>query len=289
MSVIASPAKRLARTRLAPSEVPVALALGDRTSSGRSVPALAGRTLIGAFALLWPGLVLLGLWQAWVSIGDVDTIVMPAPVDVGRLLVRDPGFFLGDLAYTLSTAAIGLAAGTLLGAVIAVAAHCSPLLAGLVTPPALVVRSVPIVAMIPVIASLFGYQFRSVLIVAVLISFFPSFVLVSSGLRSPPPGALDLMAVMGGSRWQRFRHIAWPSAVPNLFVAVRMSASVCIMGALVAEYLLGTRGLGDVFMDASLHKETEQVWAVAVIATTLSVAAYLLASRLERWTRARWT
>lgn len=248
------------------------------------------RNVVGAvIGHLWPALVLVALWQAWVGIGHVDTIVMPTPMAVGRLLLTDPGFFTNDLLSTLVTASVGLGFGTLLGWALAVAAYYAPLLAGLVAPPALLVRSVPIVAMVPVIASVLGYSGRSVLAVAVLISFFPAFVFVSSGLRCLPRGSADLLRVLGGSRWQRVRRLALPAAMPNLFTSVRISAATCVLGALVAEYLLGTKGLGNVFLEANQRQDTPRVWAVAVIASFVSVVAFLASSRVERWAQERWT
>ena len=137
----------------------------------------------------WGILLLLIAWEAWVIVNRVNPIVMPTPVAVLRDLVVNPGVYLANVGITLSIALFGLVAGMLVGTGLAVAAWFSPIASGLLNPLPVLFSSVPVAALIPVIARLLGYDSSTVLAIVVIITFFPSFVFASSGLRQPPPGA----------------------------------------------------------------------------------------------------
>lgn len=232
-------------------------------------------------ARYWPFVLLLALWQLWVSAAHVPTIVAPAPAAVGLEMIAHPGLYVREAAVTLAVAFAGLVIGSLLAFAFAVATWFSPLLTSAVTFPALLVQSTPIVALMPVVARLLGYDQRTVVAAAALITVFPTFVLVAAGLRAPPPGAPDLFAAFGANRFAHLRLLAIPSAVPNLLAALRIASANCILAALVAEYLMGTSGLGRLFASAEGTFETERAWAACLVATALSVCAYLGARRLE--------
>lgn len=243
------------------------------------------RTAIGRY---WGVLALLALWQGYLATRDLNSIVAPTPASVAADLVGSPTAYLPHLWSTLWVALVGLCLGVALGALGAIATWWSPLAAGLVTPPAMVLRSVPVVAMVPVIARLLGYDIRTVLAITVIISFFPAFVFTASGLRDLPGGSSDVFAALGASRRTRLVRLALPAAVPNLLVAVRLSAANCVLAALIGEFLMGTQGLGYLFVRTRSELDMARSWGAALVATVLSVTAFIAADRLERWGRQRW-
>ncbi len=242
-------------------------------------------TAVGRY---WGVLAIFAAWQAYVTLGDVSSIVAPAPADVLGDVIFNPTAYLPHGWSTTWVAGVGLVGGVALGAAAAVVSWTSPLLSGIVNPPAMILRSVPVVAMIPVLARLLDYDIRTILVITVIISFFPAFVFTASGLRDLPSGSSDLLGVLGAGQWSRLRRLAAPSAVPNLLVAVRLSAANCVLAALVAEFLMGTEGLGYLFVRNRSEMNLDRSWGAALVATVLSVTAFLLAARLERWGRQRW-
>ncbi len=238
---------------------------------------------IARFAdLSWPVLLLLAAWQVWIVTGHVPPIVAPAPVAVAVELFNNPGLYVSAAASTLGVALAGLVLGTLLGVALAVAIWLTPFAAGAITFPALLVQSTPLVAMLPVIARLLGYGEQTVVAAATAITFLPTFVLVASGMRATPPGTESVFDALGSPRVSRLLHLALPSAVPSVLVAIRLAAANSILAALVAEYLIGTFGLGRLFADAQSQFLTQRAWGASLVATVLSVAAYAGARRLER-------
>jgi ABC-type nitrate/sulfonate/bicarbonate transport system permease component len=237
----------------------------------------------------WAILLLLIAWQAWVVLNRFNPIVMPTPTSVVADLATHPAIYLENVGITLAIAVAGLVLGMLVGTSLAIAAWFSPVASGLLNPLTVLFSSVPVVALIPVIARLLGYDTSTVLAIVVIITFFPSFVFASSGLRSPPPGSEDLFRVLGASRFALLARLAFPSALPNLAIAFKLAAAHAILAAMVAEFLMGTTGLGYLFSKTKSDFQTEQAFGVSIVATVISAAAYLGAGWVERRVRERYS
>jgi NitT/TauT family transport system permease protein len=232
-------------------------------------------------SLYWPPLLLLASWQAWVSLARVPAIVMPAPLAVAGELAAHPDFYLREGGITLATALAGLLAGAVASVLLAAGAWFSPYATAALTWPVLLIQATPIVALMPVIARVLGYDQRTVVASAALITLFPTLALVAAGLRAEPRGSADVFAVLGAGRLTRLRLLALPAAVPNLLTALRISSANCILAALVAEYLMGTSGLGRDFALAEGSFRLPAAWAAALVATALSTIAFSLSRRIE--------
>jgi NitT/TauT family transport system permease protein len=236
----------------------------------------------------WGVLLLLIAWQAWVIVNRFNPIVMPTPLAVLDDLATHPRIYLQNVGITLMVAAFGLVVGMLVGTGLAIAAWFSPIAAGLLNPLTVLFSSVPVVALIPVIARLLGYDTSTVLAIVVIITFFPSFVFASSGLRSPPPGAEDLFRVLGASKLAVLGRLALPAAMPNLAIAFKLAAAHAILAAMVAEFLMGTTGLGYLFAKTKADFQTEQAFGASAVATVISAAAFLAAGWVEKKVRERY-
>ena len=254
--------------------------------AGRSWPGL--RLLANAFSRWWAVIVLVAVWQLWVSFTGYNSIVLPRPTDVIADVVTNPGAYAGDTARTIGLAIVGVAVGMTLGFLIAVVTWASSLAAGAIGPLVLMLRSIPIVAVIPVVARVVGYGNKVVPIVTIMLAFFPAYVMTTSGLRSAPSTSVDVMRALGASRWTLLRRVLVPAALPNVFVALRLCASSAVLAAMVAEFLAGSNGLGRLFSSSRVRFDNERAWGAALIATAVSVAFFHLALRLERWGRARF-
>jgi NitT/TauT family transport system permease protein len=238
----------------------------------------------------WWGIALLLLaWQGWVSVGQLNTIVMPSPGAVLAAVVRDPAPLLAGGLQTLALAVAGLAIGLAVGTGFAVLCWASRLLDGMLTPLSVVFASVPVVALIPVIARLLGYDVRTEIAIVAIICFLPGFVFTGAGLRAPPPGSAELMRALGAGRWTTLWRLALPSAVPSWMVAFRLAAPQSVLAAMVAEFLMGTEGLGSLFRTARDQFDMDRALALSAVATVASIAVFVAALAAERRARDRMT
>ena len=234
----------------------------------------------------WGIALLVFSWQAMVMVSGFNEIVVPSTIMVIQALVAEPLYFLHHSAYTFSAAIGGLMLGIALGLLFASLAWLTPVLNGVITPATLLVRSIPIVAFIPIVIRLAGYGSQTILLVTVMLTFFPCYVFALTGLRSPSKAHQDFFASLGCrpsglATWRFYWRLALPSAVPNLLTALRLLAPTCVLVALVAEFLMGAQGLGYVMVRARSDLRMDVSWAAAMLATVFSVAFFVAASRLE--------
>ena len=237
--------------------------------------------LVDIALTVWPFVFVIAFWQYAVTKWEVSPIVAPTPWSVVTDIAANPATYLDYTFNTLQMAAVGLLIGSLIGLVAALASWLSPVLKGMLTTPMIIMYSVPLVATVPIMARVIGYTRTTVVAVAALVSMFPTFVLVTSGFRSTPPGADDVLSVMGARRLARLRHLALPSAVPDLLTALRLNGALAIVAAILGEFLTGRDGLGWLFAISYAGLEMPRAWGSAVVIVILSVVVYVGASRLE--------
>ena len=228
-------------------------------------------------------------WWAWVAIGDVHRLVVPPPGQVFGNIGSDPGPYLAATWRTIVSAGLGLLIGTAIGVAVALAVWLSQVLRGLLTTSMILVYSAPIVATIPLMTRILGYSPGTVLAIAALVSMFPTFVLVSSGLRTTPAGSDDVFTVMGSSRRMRLLRLAVPASLPNFYVALRLNAAVAFIAAIIGEYLTGVDGLGSLFVDSFARFNVTRAWGASIVIVAFSIISYAIATAIEERGIERWT
>lgn len=235
----------------------------------------------------WALLLLFAAWQAWVTHAHYNSIVIVSPLAVLQDIATHPQLYIPPAAWTLLFAICGLACGMCAGTLLAVAAWRSQILSGLARPAALLLSTTPVVCLIPLLARIFGYRTRTELVTVAIMTFFPSFVYVGAGLRQLPPMSSELFTVLAASRGKRLLYLAAPAAMPNFAIALRIGAAYSILVTVVAEYLMQTGGLGNMFALTSQEFETEHALGASVVAMMLSIALYAVSSRAEEHIRER--
>ena len=250
-------------------------------------PALLGDALRYAVPPLLAMLLLGVTWEAWTRLADVPEYVVPGPLAVLDRLFGDLGHFARHGAITLAEAG----AGFLLGAAVAVAAatamaHSRPVERALY-PLALLIKVTPIIAVAPLFVIWFGFGSGPKVLIAALITFFPVMVNALVGLRSVNVGALEFFQSLRASRRQVYLKLRLPSALPYLFAAFRIAVPLSVIGAVVAEWFSGDRGLGAVIIVAHNNLDTptlfSAVFTLAFIGTSLTVALMLVEKRVLFW------
>jgi len=246
------------------------------------------RAAIAILANCWGVLLIALAWEAWVRWKDFNAIVIPHPLAVVRDIMDTPALYASNAGQTMALAVGGLAIGLLVGSLLAILTWLSKTLAGLLTPLALIFASVPVVALIPILARLLGYNLKTELAIVAIISFFPSFVFTAAGLRALPAGSTDLFQANGASTWHRLAFLAVPAAVPNWMLALRLAAANSILAAMVAEFLMGTSGLGNLFHAASDELAMPRALGASLIAMTISVILYAVMGNAASFINERW-
>jgi NitT/TauT family transport system permease protein len=229
------------------------------------------------------GLLGLALWQFLVSVVGISDYLLPSPAAIAEQLVEFWPAILQATIITGTNALIGLVVGTLLGILLAALAARWRAVDGMSAPVVASLAVVPIVALAPVLNSMFGAdsQFGRQAIAA-LAAFVPVFVNTLRGLRQTRPAHRDLMRVYAASGAQTFRLVTLPTAVPYLMTGIRIASSLAVISALVAEYFGGPRGgLGTFIATSAATSAYARAWAYVAAAIALGLVFYLATALLE--------
>jgi ABC-type nitrate/sulfonate/bicarbonate transport system permease component len=214
---------------------------------------------------------------------------LPEPQRVLTVLVDERDLLWRNTRTTLHEAALGWLWGNGIALALALVVGVVPSLERLALRIGLVVYCLPVLAIGPVLEVMFRGEGPKIAIAALSV-FFTTFVGAVVGLRSADRTSLDLIRVAGGGRWSQLVKVRMRAATPSVFAALRIAAPAALLGAMLGEYLGGTRGLGILMINAQQTLELERTWAIAVVATVLAGVGYALTGwvgrRLSPWASA---
>ncbi len=259
-----------------------------------------GTALQRTIAAVVPPLVvlglLIGLWYfvSYVVLEPRRQFLLHPPHEV----VRD-GFLDGDnfteildgLWSSLRVAAVGLALSIVLGVSIAVVMSQAKVIERAWFPFLVTLQAIPILALVPMIQFWFGTDWRSRVLVCVIISFFPIVLNTLFGLLSADAGLHDLITLHHGGRWTRLTKVMFPSALPAMFAGLRIAAGLSVIGAIVGDFFfgLGDRGLGQLIRLYSANTNYgEQLLAAVIMSSLLGITVFLSFGALQHAVIGKW-
>ena len=239
-------------------------------------PSLAGvRPLITIVGLL-------AVWQLVVISTGVPPFILPGPWAVLETLVNRWPLILGHAWITAAEILLGFTLGAILGTASGL------LLASFVTvrrwllPVFVVSQALPVFALAPLLVLWLGYGMASKVAMAVLIIYFPITAAFYDGLRRADPEMLDLVRLLGASRFDMIRLIRLPAALPSLASGLRVAASVAPIGAIVGEWVGSSGGLGYLMLHANARMQVDLMFAALLVLAAMALALYLAVDRLGR-------
>jgi putative hydroxymethylpyrimidine transport system permease protein len=188
---------------------------------------------------------------------------------------------------TLTETLIGLATGTLLGVVLALAMSFLPITKRLLLPVMVVSQAIPVFAIAPLLALWFGFGLASKIVMATIAIFFPVASAFADGLSRTDAGLLDLARLYRARRWQVVTVLRIPNALPHLITGIRLAAVYAPVGALIGEWVGASSGLGYAMLFANSRSQTAVVFAALILIIAMSVILRalvdLLTANLTPW------
>ncbi len=230
----------------------------------------------------------LAAWEAVVRAGAVDALILPAPTQVVSALWTDRALLAPDLAVTLYEVLAGLGAAVVAGTAFAVAMHLSAAARRAIGPLVVGSQAVPVPVVAPLLVLVLGFGLAPKVLMVALVCFFPVTINLYDGLRSADPDQRKVLASFAATRWQTFRLLEAPAALPQALTGVRIAAAVAVIGAVFAEWAGADAGLGHALLIANGQLLTPRAFACVLLLFLLAVVLYeacsLLERRLVRWT-----
>jgi len=215
---------------------------------------------------------------------EVPRVLLPAPALILSSLWDNRTMLGGDFMQTVAKAVlIGWALGCALGFAVAIAIDRLPFLQRGLLPLASLTSAIPLVAIAPIAVMWFGFEWPSKAAVVVLMTFFPMLISTLAGLQASQRIERELMHSYAASYLRTLWSLRLPSAVPFMFAALKVNASLALIGAIVAEFFGSPiNGLGFRINTEALRMNMTLVWAAIVISAVTGSIGYALLSRLER-------
>ncbi|MBM4436191.1 MAG: ABC transporter permease [Actinobacteria bacterium] len=227
-------------------------------------------------------------WEMVSRLTGVPAWLLPAPSRIAQAFA-EAGPLLGrHVTRTLIETGLGFGLAFVGGIAVAVAIDQSSLVRRALYPLLVVSQTVPIFALAPLLAIWFGFGILPKVLIVALVCFFPIVVSTVDGLRSADREMLDLLRGMGASRAQVFRHVRLPAAIPALVAGTKIAVTYSVIGAVIAEWVGSSEGLGIFMLRSSSSFQTDRVFAVIAVIAVLSIGLFVTVSVLGRLV-APWT
>ncbi|GII64879.1 hypothetical protein Skr01_49640 [Sphaerisporangium krabiense] len=257
---------------------------GGAARARRGVLAAAGT--VAGVALCWWLLVLVVPGGGAVARGPVEVVSYFLTGDTQLVTAsgepEDPlPYMFTSLLQTVGDAGVGFLVGLVLALAMAVVAHEFPMIERVLMPMSIALRSIPIVAAMPLLALIFGRGLLAVTVLIAVMTFFPILVNVLLAMRAVPQSAKDLLTAVGAGRRHHLTKLLIPYALPALLASVKIALPLSIGAAMVAEWLATGYGLGASMTVAATLSDYDFVWGGVAIVLLASLLAYHLAGALE--------
>lgn len=231
---------------------------------------------------LGAALALFAAWEAFVRIGAISPLLLPAPSEVLATVVREFPVLLHMSAITAGEFVLGFALSVLVGLPLgALIVYARPI--ELAIYPLLVAfQTMPKAAIAPIFVVWLGAGMNSKILIAFAIAFFPIVIDTAIGLRSAAAETIHLVRSMGASAFQVFWYIRFPNALPAIFGGLKVASTLAVVGAIVGEFVSADKGLGYLVLVANGELNTRLVFACVLVLSVLGIIFYFLVEAIER-------
>ena len=222
-------------------------------------------------------------WYFLTAIFAIPSYILPDPHSVYEVSVEYKPELIEGTWVTLLEIAEGFVIAVLVSLPLAAVIVMSKTVSQVLYPLLVIFQTVPKIALAPLFVVWFGFGSLPKIIVTLLICFFPILLDAITGLRSADPELKDLLSSMGASRTQVFFRLLLPTSLPAVFSGLKVSITLAVAGAVVAEFVGSDKGLGYLLLWANSNLLTSLLFAAIIVLTVLGLLMYALIGLIERW------
>jgi putative hydroxymethylpyrimidine transport system permease protein len=231
---------------------------------------------------------LIGAWQIAASTGalaellNLESFLVPSPAEIASSIWENRSL-LGENAWvTLREILLGIGCALIVGTVCALVMHLSGVAFDATYPLIVATQTIPVIVLAPILIVWFGYGIAAKLVVVALVCFFPITVSVLDGFRSVDPEATKLMRTLYASRWQRFKRLEAPSALPGFFTGTKIAIVFAPIGAVFGEWVGSSAGLGHQILQDNAQLEVARVFGAVAVLAAIGIGLFGLVALAER-------
>lgn len=211
------------------------------------------------------------MWQLIVEIKDIPMYILPTPIDILQVFVKEYANLYLNTLVTLNEALIGFIVAIILSIVIGTVMDFIPILKKCLYPIMLVSQTIPTITIAPLLIIWFGFDSLPKILMVTLTCFFPILINFVDGIENIDKDYLNLFKTMNANKLSTFLHLKFPMALDKLFVGLKISATYAVVAATVAEWLGGTKGLGVYMVRAKSAYALDKVFASTILVVIFSL------------------
>lgn len=227
-------------------------------------------------------LIALGAWWLTTSLQLIHPLVLPPPDEVWAEFGKSADRLLEHAAVTTQEVVLGFLLSAAFGTLIGLGLAASHVLERMFMPLLVAVNAVPKITIGPLLVVAMGWGQTPILTMVFLLCFFPIVLATATGLAGTPADLAELARSLDASRWQTFRKVRLPAAVPQIFVGLKVGMPLAAIGAVIGEFQAGEGGLGYLIQAAAGVGQSTLVWAAILLIGIISIVLYFLLVVVER-------
>ena len=221
-------------------------------------------------------------WEAAVRLLDVPRFLLPAPSEIARLVVAEWPLIQMHARPPSAASLTGYVAAVVFALAVSALMIRYPLVERLIMPIFVGLQSVPKIAIAPLILVWVGAGLGSKILVVASIAFFPIVINTMAGFKEVDRGLADVFRSVAASERQMFFRLRLPYAMPYIFAGLRIATTLAVLGAIVAEWLAASNGLGYLVLSGSFNFNTARSFAAIIALAVIGTAFFALMSWIER-------
>jgi len=236
--------------------------------------------------ILVPGLfiVVILAWENLINILEVKETILPTPSRIGAALIyqSQTSFFWTNVWVTTQEALYGFVAATIFAVIAGTFISQVKIVEKTMMPYLVGFQAIPKIALAPIFIIWFGFGQTSKVVMAATIAFFPILINIIEGLKSADSDHIRMLRVFGASRFQIFKKVQVPSAMPFFFAGLDVGILLAILGAVVGEFLGSQAGLGNMVLVSQYNFETPTMFAILIVLSLMGIVAHIIIKALQK-------
>jgi ABC-type nitrate/sulfonate/bicarbonate transport system permease component len=228
------------------------------------------------------------LWQWATGFFKVQSWLLPAPTAIFTALHVDWPLIHSNILATIEETLIGFCLALFVGITLALLIHYSMVMEHALYPWIIASQTVPTIAIAPILVVWFGYNLTPKILVVALFCFFPIVVSTVDGLNAADTDMMSMMRTLGASRWNVFRYVEFPGALPAVFAGLKIAITFSVIGAVLGEWVGSTEGLGYLLLQSTAQFQTARGFAILAVLSAMGITLFITVSLLQRLLMPWW-
>jgi NitT/TauT family transport system permease protein len=224
------------------------------------------------------------LWETLINRLEVKETILPTPSRIGEALIMQfqNAYFWQNAWVTTKEALYGFFFATLFAIIVGTFVSQIKIVEKTVMPYLVGFQAIPKVALAPIFIIWFGFGQTSKVVMAATIAFFPILINIIEGLKSADSDRIRMLRVFGATRYQIFRKVQVPSAMPFFFAGLDVGILLAILGAVVGEFLGSQEGLGNMVLVSQYNFETPTMFAILIVLSLMGIFAHIIVRAFQK-------